>query len=54
MSFLIEGLEIQILFCHHQKKANQLIGWSPIRSDLDNIIKSTWATYNFNMKVNKL
>ena len=36
------------------KKANQLIGWSPIRSDLDNIIKSTWATYNFNMKANKL
>jgi len=36
------------------KKANQLIGWSPTRSDLDNIIKSSWATYNYNMKVNKL
>ena len=35
-------------------KAKQLIGWSPTRSDLDNIIKSTWATYNYNMKVNKL
>ena len=36
------------------KKANQLIGWSPTKSDLDNIIKSTWAKYNYNMKVNKL
>ena len=36
------------------KKANQLIGWSPTKSDLDNIIKSSWATYSYNMKVNKL
>ena len=36
------------------KKAKQLIGWSPTRSDLDNIIKSSWATYNYNMKANKL
>ena len=35
-------------------KAKQLIGWSPTRSDLDNIIKSSWATYNYNMKANKL
>ena len=35
-------------------KAKKLIGWSPTRSDLDNIIKSSWATYNHNMKVNKL
>ena len=35
-------------------KAKQLIGWSPKRSDLDNIIKSSWATYNYNMKANKL
>ena len=35
-------------------KAKQLIGWSPARSDLDNIIKSSWATYNYNMKANKL
>ena len=24
------------------------------RADLSNIIKSSWATYNYNMKVNKL
>ncbi|MEL0337746.1 MAG: NAD-dependent epimerase/dehydratase family protein, partial [bacterium] len=36
------------------KKAKQLIGWSPTRSDLDNIIKSSWDTYSYNMKVNKL
>ncbi len=36
------------------KKANQLIGWSPTKSDLDNIIKSSWATYSYNMKVNKV
>ena len=36
------------------KKAKQLIGWTPTRSDLGNIIKSSWATYNYNMKVNKL
>ena len=36
------------------KKANQLIGWSPVRSDLENIIKSSWATYSYNRKVNKL
>ena len=35
-------------------KAKQLIGWSPTRSDLDNIIKSSWDTYNYNMKANKL
>ena len=35
-------------------KAKQLIGWSPKRSDLDNIIKSSWATYSYNMEVNKL
>ena len=35
------------------KKANQLIGWSPKRSDLDSIIKSSWATYSYNMKTNK-
>ena len=35
-------------------KAKQLIGWSPKRSDLDNIIKSSWDTYSYNMKVNKL
>ena len=36
------------------KKANQLIGWLPTKSDLDNIIKSSWATYSYNMKVNNL
>ena len=36
------------------KKAKQLIGWSPARSDLDNIIKTSWAKYSYNMKVNKL
>ena len=36
------------------KKANQLIGWSPERSDLDTIIKSSWATYSYNMKANKI
>ena len=35
-------------------KAKQLIGWSPTKSDLDNIIKSSWATYNYRMKANKL
>ena len=36
------------------KKAKRLIGWSPARSDLDNIIKTSWAKYSQNMKVNKL
>ena len=36
------------------KKAKQLIGWLPARSDLDNIIKTSWAKYSYNMKVNKL
>ena len=36
------------------KKAEKLIKWSPTKSDLDNIIKSSWATYNHNMRVNKL
>ena len=36
------------------KKAKRLIGWSPARSDLDNIIKTSWAKYGHNMKVNKL
>ena len=35
-------------------KAKQVIGWSPTKSDLDNIIKSSWATYNYRMKANKL
>ena len=35
-------------------KAKQLIGWSPTKSDLDNIIKSSWATHNYRMKANKL
>ena len=36
------------------KKAQRLIGWSPVKSDLDNIIKSSWSTYIYNMKVNNL
>ena len=35
-------------------KAKQLIGWSPTKSDLDNIIKSSWATYNYRMQATKL
>ena len=35
------------------KKAKKLIGWSPARSDINNIIKTSWATYNYSMEVNK-